>query len=55
MNLKNSSKTKEKCDRHLPPEYGWRVKLNHVFKEKPKVFIFPRLSQISKLAGFAYR
>ena len=43
------------AERHVPPEYGWKVKLNHVFEERPRVFVFPRLSQVSKLAGMAYR
>lgn len=42
-------------ERHLPPQFGWRLKLNHEFPEKPRVFVFPRLSQVTKLAGMAYR
>jgi len=42
-------------DRHVPPEFGWRVKLNHEFEHRPRVFVFPRLSQVTKLAGMAYR
>ena len=45
----------KQTERHVPPEYGWRVKLNHEFEEKPRVFVFPRLSQVTKLAGMAYR
>ena len=47
--------TKFELKRHVPPLYGWRVNLDHEFSEKPKVFIFPRLSQARKLAGMAFR
>ncbi|XP_047139397.1 non-lysosomal glucosylceramidase isoform X1 [Hydra vulgaris] len=47
--------SKSDLKRHIPPLYGWRVNLDHEFSEKPKVFVFPRLSQARKLAGMAFR
>ncbi|KAL4228193.1 Non-lysosomal glucosylceramidase [Mactra antiquata] len=37
------------------PDFGWRVKLNHEFKEKCKPFQSPRLSQIPSLVGLGLR
>ena len=42
-------------ERHLPPEYGWRVRLDHSFPDKPKASVIPRWHQVPKLVGMAYR
>ena len=41
--------------RHIPPEYGWRARLDHTFPDKPKASVIPRWSQVPKLIGMAYR
>ncbi|XP_065059561.1 non-lysosomal glucosylceramidase-like [Rhopilema esculentum] len=41
--------------RHIPPEYGWRVRLDHNFPDKPKASVIPRWHQVPKLVGMAYR
>eukprot|EP00794_Sanderia_malayensis_P009762 gene9762-10761_t len=43
------------ANRHVPPEYGWRVRLDHTFPDKPKASVLPRWSQVPKLVGMAYR
>ena len=41
--------------RHIPPEFGWRVRLDHNFPDKPKASVIPRWHQVPKLIGMAYR
>lgn len=45
----------EEMKRHIPPEYGWRVRLDHNFPDKPKASVIPRWHQVPKLVGMAYR
>ncbi|XP_046403432.1 non-lysosomal glucosylceramidase [Ischnura elegans] len=39
----------------LPPAYGWKVKMNHVFSEKRNQNFKPRLKQIPKLLPLGLR
>lgn len=41
--------------RHVPPEHGWRVRLDHNFPDKPKASVIPRWHQVPRLVGMAYR
>ena len=45
----------EEDRRHVPPQYGWRVRLDHNFPDKPKASVIPRWHQVPKLIGMAYR
>lgn len=37
------------------PAYGWRVKLDHTFAQKPRPSKLPRWRQLPKLVGLGYR
>ncbi|XP_028416084.1 non-lysosomal glucosylceramidase-like [Dendronephthya gigantea] len=37
------------------PEYGWRIKLDHTFPQKPRPSKLPRWRQLPKLVGLGYR
>ncbi|XP_063225117.1 non-lysosomal glucosylceramidase isoform X3 [Bacillus rossius redtenbacheri] len=42
-------------DKNFIPEYGWKVKLNHVFPERRDQNFFPKLKQIPPLLPLAFR
>jgi len=55
MMVDADSHNAEEERRHIPPEYGWRVRLDHNFPDKPKASVIPRWHQVPKLIGMAYR